>query len=235
MQSHPNHQMSRQSVAIFIALAVILCSSSVFANSTTANWGAQISNGVGLANGTPLPNGSNDLILLGSFNISNSTIAANGSNESFLMSHFTTFASAVIGQGNPNGAGSASDGYWTAVNANSASSLSIQTKEIYYWVFDTPTAPAATEYGIFTNPSNSNWFFPDDTSQPQSNTTDLSQVGHDTMSILFGSYGVGLSRDGTSPLYNLGVVAVPEPSTWVPALLAMGALVFGKFRRRVKD
>jgi len=201
-----------------IIAGILLCASSLFANSTTANWGAQISNGVGLANGTPLANGSNDLILLGSFDISNSTIAANGSNESFLMSNFTTFASAVIGQGDPGGPGSASDGYWTAVSTNSASTLGIQTKEIYYWVFNATTAGTATQYGIFTAPSNSSWFFPDDTSIAQSNTTDLSQVPHDSSGILWGSYGTGLSRDGSSPLYNLA--AVPEPSTL--ALIALG-------------
>jgi hypothetical protein len=222
----------RKTAALLLAIT-LLCSSGVFANSTTANWGAQISNGVGLADGTPLPNGSNDLILLGSFNINNSTIAANGSNESFLMSHFTTFASAVIGQGNPNGTGSASDGYWTAVNTNSASSLSIQTKEIYYWVFNATTATGASQYGIFTAPSNASWVFPDDTSTAQSDTTDLSQVPHDSSGILWGSFGTGTSRDTVSPLYNLAsVTAIPEPS--ILALITFGSTfsLLGFLKRR---
>ena len=209
---------------------ILLCSSSLFANTTTANWGAQISNGVGLANGTPLPNGSNDLILLGSFNITNAQITANGSNESFLLSHFTTFGSAVIGQGNPNGAGSASDGYWTGVSSNSASALSLQNKEIFYWVFNSPVAANATQYGIFTAPSNSSWVFPDDTSTAQLSTTDLSQVPHDSTGILWGSFGTGTSRDTTSPLYNLA--AIPEPSTFALIAFGSGFSVLGLLKRR---
>ena len=226
--------MSKKVFAICIGVLAVFCASSLFANTTTANWGAQITNGVGLANGTPLPNGSNDLILLGSFNITNAQITANGSNEAFLMSHFTTFGSAVIGQGNPNGLGSPSDGYWTGVSSNSASALSLQNKEIFYWVFNSPIATTATQYGIFTAPSNSNWVFPNDTNTAQSNTTDLNQVAHDMSAILFGSYGTGLSRDGVSPLYNLGVVAVPEPSTWAGCILAAGTIASGVVRRRVR-
>jgi len=226
--------MRRASIAIVIG-AAFLYGHALFANnSTTANWGAQISNGVGLADGTPLANGSNDLILLGSFDISNATITANGSNESYLMSNFTTFASAVIGQGNPGGPGSASDGYWTGVSTNSSSTLGIQNKEIYYWVFNAPTAGAASQYGIYTAPANASWVFPDDTNTAQIDTTDLSQVPHDSSGILWGSYGTGLSRDGSSPLYNLASVSsVPEPGTWVGTLLASVAVGFQAIRRRL--
>jgi hypothetical protein len=217
-------------IIALVATGTLLSCSILFANSTTANWGAQITNGVGDASGTPLPNGSGDLILLGSFDISGAIIAANGANESFLMSHFTTFATAAIGQGDPGGAGSASDGYWTAVDNNSSSSLGIQNTEIYYWIFNASTAGSATQYGIFTNSSLPSWSFPDDTSVAAVSTTDLSQVPHDSSGILWGSYGTGLSRDGASPLYNLAVI--PEPSTLILAVLGLICVPLTALRRR---
>ena len=139
-------------------------------------------------------------------------IIANGSNLAFLQSHFTTFGSAVIGAGNPGGPGSASDGYFTGVSTASASGLSLASTQMFYWVFNAPTAGAATQQGIFTLGSNPNWTFPDDSATAQSKTNDLSQVLNPS-GILWGSFGTGTSRDGLSPLYNLALIAVPEPST----------------------
>jgi hypothetical protein len=224
--------MNKLIVSLFTAVVALALSASLQADTVT--WGAQISNGVGTANGTPLPNGSNDLILIGGFDISNATITANGSNEAFLLSHFTTFGSAAIGDGSPNGPGSASDGYWTAVTTNSANTLSLQNKEIFYWVFNAATPANATQYGIFTAPSNTSWVFPDDNSNPNTAITDLSQVPHDLTGILFGSFGTGLSRDGASSLYNLS--AIPEPSTVAYLLFGgAGTLAIGKMRRRFKN
>jgi hypothetical protein len=221
-----------KNIALVVALS-LLWTSGLLANMTTANWGGQISNGVGTFDGVPLPNGSNDLILLGSFDLTNVQITASGTDGSYLASHFTTFASAVIGQGDPGGPGSASDGYWTGVSPASASDLGIQGNEIYYWVFNAPTMNAATEYGIYTAPANPSWYFPDDSSLPQINTTDLSQVPHDISGILWGSYGTGLSSNGTSPLYNLG--AVPETSTlFCGALCAVVVLLHALRRRRLR-
>jgi hypothetical protein len=229
--SNCSHLLSDMTKTVALGVAVsLICVAGLLADSTTANWGAQIFNGVGTADGTPLPNGSNDLILLGSFDFNNSQIIANGSNEPFLASHFTTFATAVIGQGDPNGSGSASDGYWTAVDNNSASLLSLQNKEIFYWVFNAATAGAATQYGIFTNPSLSSWTFPDDTSVAQVSTTDLSQVPPDISGILWGSYNTGVSRDGSSPLYNLE--AVPETSTLFCGALCAAFIALHALRRR---
>ena len=159
------------------------------AKADTVTWGAQITNGVGTATGTPLPNGSNDLILIGGFNISNAQITANGSNEAFLLSHFTEFGSAVIGQGSPNGAGSASDGYWGAVTTASADPISLQNTQIFYWVFNSATTGAASQYGIFTAPGNPTWVFPDDNTLPDTTITDLSSVPHDSTGILVGFGG----------------------------------------------
>jgi hypothetical protein len=221
--------MFKKPAAILVGLALVVVATRLEASNVA--WGAQITNGVGTANGTPLPNGSNDLILLGNFNISNALITANGTNETFLMSHFTIFGSAVIGQGSPNGSGTASDGYWTGVTINSANALSLQNTEIFYWVFNSPSANTATQYGIFTSPTLPSWKFPDDTAIPDTTSTDLNQVAHDLSAILVGSYGTGVSRDGISPLYNLA--AVPEPATWLPALLGFGALGVAGVRRRV--
>jgi hypothetical protein len=221
----------KKTIALILGGAVLCFSNALAITGTTVDWGAQISNGVGDASGTPLPNGSGDLILLGNFSLTNAQIIANGSNEAFLMSHFTTFASAAIGQGDPNGAGSASDGYWTAVSVNSTSGLSIQNTEVYYWVFNASTAGSATQYGIFTVPTgNANWVFPDDSGSAQHITTDLSQVPQDSSGILWGSYGTGTSRDTVSPLYNLAIV--PEPSALVLAVLGLTCVPFAVRRRR---
>ena len=224
---------------VLIIVGVIALLPLLSGHAAEVDWGAAESNGVGTANGTPLPNGSNDLILLGHFNLTNTQIAANGSNESFLMSNFVQFGSSTIGAGSPNGAGSASDGYWAAISINSSDLLSIQNTPIYYWIFNAPTAGAATQYGIFTGSTSANqttaaaWKFPDDTAVPSTTTIDLSDVPQNSTGILFGSFGTGLSRDGSSPLYNLATfAAVPEPSILSLVTMGFGGIVFAVRRAR---
>jgi hypothetical protein len=168
--------------------------------------------------------------------LTNAQIMANGTNFAFLNSNFVEFATSTIGDGGPiNGGGSNDDGYWLANSINSATALGIQHTQIYYWLFNSPTAATASEYGIFTAPSNTAWIFPAETDVPNTTITDLSEVPHNTSGILFGSYGTGLSRDGESPLYNLAeVTAVPEPASVAAAVLATGAVAFGAVRRRFK-
>ena len=213
------------------ALALILSSAFAIAQTAQVTWGAYTTNGVGTASGQPLPLG--DAVLVGTFDISNSTIAANATNYSFLLSHWTQFASSTIGFGSPNGSGDNS-GYWLSSNNNSTLALGIAGQPIYYWVFNSPTPALATQYGIFTASTSPNstvssaWKFPSDTSIPNTTITDLNQVPHDSTGILFGSYGTGISSDGSSPLYNLAVI--PEPGSAI-LLLSGGALIIAVRRR----
>jgi hypothetical protein len=190
-------------------------------------WGAAQSNGVGDASGNPLPTG--DLVLIGHFNLTNAQIMANGGNTAFLMANFVQYASDFIGDGQPNGPGTASDGYWLANSINSSNVLSLQNTQIYYWVFNSTTVGGATQQGIYTSTA-SNWKFPDDTAVPPTTITDLSEVQHTVAGILWGSFGTGISRDGTSPLYNLA--PIPEPST--VGLVTFGLICAAAAGRRVR-
>ena len=173
--------------------------------------------------------------MLGHFNLTNAQITANGANEAFLMANFVQYASSFIGAGSPNGPNpSSNNGYWLANSANSSNLLGIQNTEICYWVFNAPTAITATQYGIFTAPTNAAWLFPNDTAIPSTTITDLNQTPHDSSGILWGSFGIGISSDNSSPLYDLAPAAVPEPATAGAALLCSGAMACRAILRRRK-
>ena len=222
--------MSGKWIALLLSLCVL---SQARAQNSTATWGAYTSNGIGDASGNPLPNGSNDLTLLGTFKgLTNSQIAAMASNEAALMADFTTYTSSVVGALQINGPGSASDGYWLNTTQASTNALGIQNLEMYYVVFNAPTAGAASQYGIYTDPGNASWVFPTDNVAGNVSVTDLSDVPHNSSGILWGSFGTGTSRDLKSPLYNLAnISSVPEPSTWAAAALAFGAVLSAAIRR----
>jgi len=219
----------KQVTRLLLTGAVAL-SSFVTAEASQVTWGAAISNGVGDASGNPLPIG--DLVLLGHFNLTDAQITANGSNEAFLMQNFVQYASAFIGDGAPAGPNpSDNQGYWLANSVNSSNTLSIQNTQIYYWVFNAATAGAASQYGIYTNPTSTAWKFPDDTAIPPTTITDLSDVQHTVQGILWGSFGTGISKDNVSPLYNLA--PIPEPST--VSLTAFGLVCMAAaIRRRIR-
>jgi hypothetical protein len=208
-----------------------LAASSLLASAATAaevTWGAYQSNGIGTAFGVPLPDNSGFTLLIGHFNLTPGTIRANATNYVFLRDNFVQFGQSTPGAGDPNGGGSSDDGYWLTNTVNSSNGLGIQNLQIYYWLFNSADPATATEYGIFTAPSNPRWLFPSDTAIPSTTVTDLSDVPTDSTGILFGSFGTGVSRDGVSPLYNLAVV--PEPSTYALLLVGAGAVAF--VRRR---
>lgn len=224
--------MKKLSVILALTVCAVLQAQ---AQTASVIWGAYTSNGIGDATGNPLPNGSNDLVLLGTFKgLTNSQIASMASNETALMSQFTSYGTGVVGDGLPGGPGPASNGYWEDTTLASTNALSIQTLQIYYVVFNAATMGAATQYGIFTDPGNAAWTFPADTAIPNSTITDLSDVPHDATGILYGSFGTGTSLDGASPLYNLkSFTAVPEPSVSLLLISSLGgAGIFANLRRR---
>jgi hypothetical protein len=227
-------------------IALNIGARSAVAQLSEADWGARVSNGIGNAGGTPLPNGSGDLIWIGHFTLTNAQIAANATNPAFLLSNFVIYASSFPGENTPGGPGSASDGYWLKQSQTSTASAgtgafgtltgtNIQNTAVYYWIWNqtTTTVTPTTQYGIFTDPagangSSSQWIFPSDNTTGNVIVPDLSNVPHDASGILWGSYGTGTSRDGSSPLYNLALI--PEPSTL--ALLGVGIIGIVAIRRR---
>lgn len=192
-------------IAVVVLLGFTMLASTTHASSVL--WGAFTSNGVALANGTPLAAGN--LVLVGSFStLSNAQVAADMSagNVSAVLTDFKQFDSSTIGTGVGGLAG-----YWNKNSTVSANALSLQNKEIFYFVFNATTT-AASQYGIFTNPSLPTWIFPDDGAIPNTTSTELNQVPTNSTGILWGSFNPsGLSGLGAFQLAELA--AIPEPST----------------------
>ena len=229
-------------VVLICALAACSVLSSV-ANAAQVTWGAAITNGIGDAFGVPLPDNSGFTLLIGHFFLTPGTIQANATNYVFLRDNFVEFGQSTPGAGDPNGGGSNDDGYWLENTTNTTTltlppsgTQPIANRQIYYWLFNSADPAAATQYGIFTAPNNSRWIFPPDNAIPSTTVTDLSDVptaftgDPATTGILFGGFGTGVSRDGTSPLYNLAVV--PEPSTYALILVGLGGLAYARRRSR---
>ena len=190
------------------------------------DWGnSTIGNGLGLADGTLVPAG--DLVRVGSFDITPTQIAANASDLSYLNSNFTEFADTTVGSGNPFGDGSTPDGYWAATSINLTTTLGIAGDQIYYWAFNASTLDAATQDGIFTDPSSANWIFPADVAIPNSTTTDLGDVPSSPSGIIVGGYGTGDANG--FPEYDLE--PVPEPSSLVMLGCAVAGVIVLKTRK----
>jgi hypothetical protein len=215
---------------ISIALGLLLSVACSNSKAQSIAWGADINHGVGTAAGGPLPHG--DLVLLGSFpSITDSDIRTHETDFTYLSSHFVQFgASAVVGQGLPSG----TDAYWSASAAGSGStsadSLGINGKPIYMWAFNSPTASAATEWGIFnstvTTPPPNAWIFPNFSDVPNTRSIDLNQVDN----VVVGSLGPETYFGST--LYKLA--PVPEPSAYgiVVGGLCLAGAGFNRLLRR---
>lgn len=201
---------------IFGIVAASLHLAFTAAGAAQVSWGAAVSNGVGLADGTDLPAG--DLVRLGSFNLTPAQIAANASNLPFLESHFVEFGRALIGDGNVAGDGVRHPAHWFANSTNSSDNLGIAGARIYYWIFNTVPGTTPNQIGIYTAPANSAWVFPADAQIPNTTSTDLSQVPHDSSGIIVGGFGVGTSDLSGSPLYNLAVVSSNSTPTPTPTV-----------------
>ena len=136
----------------------------------TVNWGAQVSYGLATAEGVLLPAG--DLVRIGSFgDLTDAEIQAAQSDFSLLNSRFVQFGTAVIGENYHDAAG-----YWAAVTAQDTDALSLTGKKIYLWAFNSATADAATEQGIFKSAKLPDWLFPSSSPVGGVTSIDLSDV-----------------------------------------------------------
>ncbi|MBA3962069.1 MAG: DVUA0089 family protein [Chthoniobacterales bacterium] len=174
-------------IASFLAISV---------DASQVSWGAADSNGIGGVNGTDLPVGN--LVRVGSFNISDSQIVANKTDLAFLESHFIEFGRAAIGDGVGGIAA-----FWFKNTTASTDALAIAGARIYYFIYNAPAGSTPTQIGVFTAPNNGAWIFPDDNAIPNTTSTDLANVPHDSTGLIIGGFGVGTSDATGTPLYNL--------------------------------
>lgn len=210
----------------FTLLALALLAVVNNSDGATVGWGSQLTNSLGLANGNLALQGSS--VSIGYFAaigfpltpVSDAQIqswAAAGDKTSLLAS-FQPFGSSVVG----NNYGT--DGVWdvSTVNGNTA----FAGKQIYMWTLDAANLTAATQWGIYTNPTAPEWKFPSDSPVPGTTNIDLGQAPKDATGLIVGSFGGGPDANFNAGLYQMASIAavpVPEPS----------AVIFGAFSMMV--
>jgi hypothetical protein len=205
---------------LIIGLAAIGTTLSSHAGTITVNWSAFDVTGLALTNMVVTPVPSGNLIEIGTY--TNTPSLANLLNASFQV-----FATGLMGA---NGGG---PGFWRVSSV--ADDAGFAGKQIYIVAFDTPTANAATQWGIFSS-TLASWKFP---TSPNSTTIDIEDLLASTGSsptlkpsaqIIAGS---GLVFDGIARDYfKLNVI--PEPSTFalVGYSLLAAIVVAAKRHRR---
>lgn len=223
----------------------VLCGMSLTleaAQIASANWSGAANNQVRDKNGTLLPVG--DLVLIGSFDISISTIKSNPS-PSVLNSHFTQYGYSRIGTGVNNTPGAWSD----TTTASTGTAGNIAGNRVYIIVTNSITSSFldATQEAIFSLSSDnthsapaSNWKFPFDTDTPNTITLDISNLTDPNTTpnpnaallpnadLVVGSFNTALT--------DFQLVAVPEPSSMVLALISIGVVgVVSRRSRRAKN
>jgi hypothetical protein len=231
----------------------------------TVNWAAATDNGLCLLDGTPLAVGNE--IRLGAFDFANT---ADGGLESSiqpfltsgnlvgLASHFTIFDTAHIGTdafaGNLGTVPLAARVGLFEKSSGGVSLLSTSVlfgKQMFLWAFKTTgdVSPAGNfanvlQTGIFSSgiPSNSNsaWFFPNDTGNPESRPIEITNISNATNNALatnpparviaggFRTTTTSLAT-GNSNAFSLATVA-PEPTT--ATLMMVGFVSLASRRRR---
>lgn len=221
-----------------LLLAVGLCSSAHAASIVVE---ADDDNGFSFANGIDLAVGN--LVRVGFFDITDSQIQANQFDLGFLNSHFFEFGAAHIGD--TYGV----DGHLASpITRNTAGGSVFDNKQIALWVFGSNNPSSADTFasisakginqqGIFfanqaTTPS---WRIRSEAEIPSATTIDLSDLTNAAGTaltpgahVVLGSFPTGVSDALGGP--NFGLVAVPEPSSAILALL--GGTAFLVRRRR---
>ena len=173
-----------------------------------------------------LPNGS--LVRIGTFT-SGFDFTANAFNLTALNNAFTLFDSTTtITEGSsPN----FRVGSINKTNVPIAVDL-ISGKQLYYWIFNASSEALATEHGIFTNLTASNWIGGDGSPTGASNSLTLSSAtSGGTLVARIGSTIVNPNISGNT-ITTGKLAAIPEPSTY--ALMGLGLVVVGFMARRRK-
>jgi len=150
------------------ALAALI-TTCLTAQAGTVSWGSEaIERLFADSQGDYLAFGS--LALLGTFDPS-TDFATYATDYDYLSGKFTLFGEAKIGDGgfyDPNG----DPAQWIYGGFGAVADVNSLDTQLFYWLFNAPTAVAATEWGIFTNISGL-WTTP--ASLPESMQTDIVQ------------------------------------------------------------
>ena len=122
-------------------------------------------------------------------------------------------------------------------NTTPADNTAAQGKQIYLWVYNAPTAGAATQHGLFTS-STATWVIPStftggatesfNVTLGASTAPAFSAVAASIGTFTTGVVGVGTGVDNTAgSIYRLA--PIPEPTT---SMFALGIIGMGLIRRR---
>lgn len=189
--------MSKLLLVSFLSLASVLSSEAAL----TINVSTNPSTGpyFVLSNGSTR-NSDGNLVRIGSF----AAAPAAGSTFEALNAAFTEFATTTTGHSAASGANKGMINRSGIVDApGGAAETSFQAKQVYIWVYNAPTAAAATEMGVFSSAA---WLFPDN---PDAVPNSLSTT------VITQAFGVGATAAavnvGSPNTFQLASV-VPEPS-----------------------
>ena len=164
-----------------------------------------------LSNGTRLPDGN--LVRIGTFD----AVPAVDASQAALASAFKEYGTTTSGHSAAAGANKGMINRSAIAAGAGVAEAAFTGKNVYLWVYNAPTAAAATQWGVYTNTAD--WKFAASVDDPPVSLS---------TSALNGAYGRALTPAGiiagTPNAYRLAN-AVPETSTFsLTALAALGLM-----------